>query len=302
MSVQRRAFGGMADLPLVLDLIRTMPTACRHTLDFGWRLTAPAIAAGRDAVYWQDSSGQVAGLAAWQQAWATLDFYVRAGPDAMTVERGIFAWAGERFRERDAERGHRLPYAVEFRDDDQDRQVFVAAHGFVHNARASHVCLQRRLDALPSPPAIPDGFTIRPLAGTGEAAAYAEIHRAAFGGEAMTAQWRERTIGTPLHQPDLDLVAVAPDGTLAGFCVGWHDPVRGLAQLEPAGVHPRYQRRGLARALMAEMLRRLAGRGASVAVVETEPGLTAARAAYDDAGFSQTHMVWRQEAWAADVT
>jgi hypothetical protein len=56
-----------------------MPTACRHVLDFGWRLTAPAIAEGRDAVYWQDGDGRVVGLAAWQQAWATLDFYVRPG-------------------------------------------------------------------------------------------------------------------------------------------------------------------------------------------------------------------------------
>ena len=49
MSVQRRAFGDVADLTPVLDLIRAMPTASRHVLDFGWRLTVPAIAAGRDA-------------------------------------------------------------------------------------------------------------------------------------------------------------------------------------------------------------------------------------------------------------
>lgn len=301
MSIRRRVFAGAVDLPLVLDLIRVMPTACRHVLDFGWRLTAPAIAEGRDAVYWQDGDGRVAGLAAWQQAWATLDFYVGPGPDAGIVERGVFAWAGERFRERDAERGHRLPYAVEFRDDDHDRRALVVAHGFVRDVRASHVCLQRRLDALPSPLTVPDGFIIRSLAGAAEAAAYAEAHRAAFGSEAMTAPWRERTIGTPLHQPDLDLVAIAPDGTLAGFCVGWHDPARDLAQLEPVGVHPRYQRRGLSRALIAEILRRFKDRGASVALVETEPGPTAARAAYDAAGFSQAHTIWRQEAWAADV-
>jgi len=94
VSIQRRAFGGLADLPLVVDPIRAMPPACRHVIDFAWRLTAPAIAAGRDAVYWRDAGGRVVGLAAWQQAWATLDFYVRPGPDAVTVERDIFAWAG----------------------------------------------------------------------------------------------------------------------------------------------------------------------------------------------------------------
>lgn len=302
MSIQRRAFGGVADLPLVVDPIRAMPPACRHVIDFAWRLTAPAIAAGRDAVYWQDAGGRVVGLAAWQQAWATLDFYVRPGPDAVTVERDIFAWAGGRFRERDAERGHRLPYSVEFRDDDQDRQALAAAHGFVRNVHASHVHLQRQLDALPPLPAVPDGFAIRPLADAAEAAAYAGAHRAAFGSEAMTAQWRERTIGTPLYQPDLDLVAVAADGTLAGFCVGWHEPARGVAQLEPVGVHPRYQRRGLSRALLTEMLRRLKVRGASVAIAETELDQTAARAAYDAVGFKQTHTIWRQEAWATDVS
>ena len=172
MSIQRRAFGGVADLPLVVDPIRAMPPACRHVIDFAWRLTAPAIAAGRDAVYWRDAGGRVVGLAAWQQAWATLDFYVRPGPDAVTVERDIFAWAGGRFRERDAERGHRLPYSVEFRDDDQDRQALAAAHGFVRNVHASHVHLQRQLDALPPLAAVPDGFAIRPLADAAEDAAW----------------------------------------------------------------------------------------------------------------------------------
>ena len=80
----------------------------------------------------------------------------------------------------------------------------------MRNVHASHVHLQRKLDALPSLPAVPDGFAIRPLADAAEVAAYAGAHRAAFGSEAMTAQWRERTIGTPLYQPDLDLVAAAP--------------------------------------------------------------------------------------------
>jgi mycothiol synthase len=118
----------------------------------------------------------------------------------------------------------------------------------------------------------------------------------------MTAQWRERIIGTHLYQPDLDLVAVAPDGTLAGFCVGWHEPTCGVAQLEPVGVHPRYQRRGLSRALLTEMLHRLKGRGATVAIAETDPGRTAGRAAYDAVGFKQTHTIWRQQAWATDVS
>jgi mycothiol synthase len=302
MPLQRRAFGDLADLPLVLDLIRALPLACRHTVDFPWRLTAPAVAAGRDAVFWQNAGGQVVGLAAWQQVWATLDFYVRPGPDEAAVERDLFAWAGGCFRERDAERGHRQSYSVEFREDDLDRQALTAAHGFARNPHASHVHLTHQLDALPPLPAVPDGFAIRVLAGAAEAAAYAEVDRAVFDGEAMTAEWRERIICTPLYQPDLDLVAVAPDGTLAGFCVGWYEPTRGVAQLEPVGVHPRYRRHGLSRALITHMLYRFKAHGANVAIVETELDRTAARAAYDAVGFEQTHTIWRQEAWAIDVS
>jgi hypothetical protein len=39
-----------------------------------------------------------------------------------------------------------------------------------------------------------------------------------------------------------------------------------------------------------------------VAVVETELDPTAARAAYEAAGSGQTHTIWRQEAWANEVT
>ncbi len=200
-----------------------------------------------------------------------------------------------------AERGHPLPYSVEFRDDDRGRQTAAAAHGFGRSGRASHAFFERQLDTLPSLPAVPAGFVIRPLAGAAEAAAYAELHRAAFDSEAMTAEWRERIIGAPLREPDLDLVVVAPDRTLAGFCVGWYEPARGVAQIEPIGTHPRCRRRGLSNALLTEMLHRFKRCGATVAVVETDLDRTAARTAYVAAGFVRTHTIWRQEAWAIDV-
>lgn len=145
MSVQRRAFGGAAGLVLVVDLIRAMPMASRHVVDFPWRLTAPDVANGRDAVCWQDADGRIVGLAAWQQVWATLDYYIRPGPDAAAVERAVFAWAGERFRERDAERGYPQPYSVEFRGDDQGRQALTAAHGFVNDRHAVNIHFERVL-------------------------------------------------------------------------------------------------------------------------------------------------------------
>jgi ribosomal protein S18 acetylase RimI-like enzyme len=301
MTITRRVFRGVDDMPRILDLIRAMPSSCRHVIDFPWRLSSPSIAEGRDAAYWENGDRQVVGLGAWQYYWATLDFFILPGPDAENIERDLFTWAGKRFLERDTERGRPLPYSVEFREDDQERRRLAEAHGFLLAEYESYVHLQRQLDTIPPVPTLPKGFVLRPLANEEETAAYADLHRAAFTSDSMTPEWRARTLHTPLYQPDLDLVVVAPDGALAGFCVGWYEPSRGVAQVEPVGVHPRYQRMGLARALLTEMLRRFKARGASVAIIETDLDRTPARRTYESVGFKQAHTIWRKEAWATKV-
>ncbi|MGH2502340.1 MAG: GNAT family N-acetyltransferase [Ktedonobacterales bacterium] len=302
MTITRHPYRSEADLPRLLDLINAMPLACRHVIDLPWRLSSPAIHAGGDAAFWQDESGRIVGLAAWQYYWATLDFFIRpelSGSDRQAVEDALFAWAEQRFRERDAERGRPLPYAVEYRDGDLERRQFVKAHGFtLSDDEHGYIQFEHTLDGLAPVPALPAGFTLRPLGGVQEAAAYAELHRAAFQSDSMTTEWRERVIRTPQHRPDLDLVIAAPDGALAAFCVGWYAPTRRIGQVEPMGVHPDYTRLGLARTLLLELLRRFRALGAKMATVETYLERSPARATYQAVGFREAHTVRRLEKWA----
>ena len=302
MAVSRQVFRGIVDMPRILDLVRAMPLSCRHVIDLPWRLSSPAIAEGRDAAFWENATGHVVGFAAWQYYWATLDFFILPGPDAPDVERALFAWAGERFRERDAERGRPLPYSAEYRDDDQERRNLIEAHGFQMDEHDGYVYLQRPLDSLPPVPALPGGFALRPLAGEAEVAAYSDLHRAAFTSDSMTPEWRARTLRAPRYRPDLDIIVSAPGAALAGFCVGWYEPTRRVAQLEPMGVHPRFQRLGLARVLLLEMLHRFKACGATTAIVETDLDRTTARRAYESVGFRQTHVIRRHEQWAAQIS
>jgi GNAT superfamily N-acetyltransferase len=69
----------------------------------------------------------------------------------------------------------------------------------------------------------------------------------------------------PLYRRDLDLVAVAPDGSLAGFATTWFDDTTRTGFFEPVGVHPGHRRRGLGQALLAEGMRLLAWLGADLA-------------------------------------
>ncbi len=296
VTVNRRPFRGETDVPPILDLIASMPLSCRHVIDLPWRLSSPAINEGRDAAFWEDSSGRV-GFAAWQYYWAVLDFFILPGPQAQAAEDDLFAWADARFRERDAERGRPLPYGVDYRDDDSERLRIVERYGYTLDDDGGYVLLRHDLVDLAPVPTLPGGFTLRLLRGEKEAAAYAEVHRAAFESDSMTPEWRARTLRMPQYQPELDLVVEAPDASLAGFCVGWFDPSRRVAQIEPFGVHPRYRRLGLGSVLLVEMLRRFKARGAEFALVETNLGPTPAQRAYESAGFEQAHLVRRKEKW-----
>src|SRR5262249_27204536 len=95
---------------------------------------------------------------------------------------------------------------------------------------------------------------------------------------------------TWLYDPELDLVAVGPDGQFAACCIAWFDGSSGVAEIEPLGVAPDHRRRGLAVALCLEVAARVAAeRGAEVFVnTAPSPGYSAAFAAYSKAGFHLT--------------
>jgi ribosomal protein S18 acetylase RimI-like enzyme len=173
----------------------------------------------------------------------------------------------------------------------------LAHHGYTLDDDYTYVMMRCSLArSLPRPQLAP-GFTIRPLAGLGEVDAYAAVHRRAFESMSMTAAWRARTLDMPQYDPELDLVAVAPDGQLAGFCVGWATPERRVAQIEPFGVDPAFQGRGLGRALLLEMLGRFKAHGAEHAQVETDSGRTPARHAYTAVGLLPTYQSLRKGQW-----
>jgi ribosomal protein S18 acetylase RimI-like enzyme len=81
------------------------------------------------------------------------------------------------------------------------------------------------------------------------------------------ATWYRNIQTAPLYRRDLDLVAVAPDGSIASFCTIWLDDVTRTAYFEPVATVPAHQRKGLGKALLTEGLKRLQRMGALVGFV-----------------------------------
>jgi ribosomal protein S18 acetylase RimI-like enzyme len=284
-----RPFMGDADIRWMSAFVHTMPDRGLHVIDLPYRLCSPSVPEAGNTCLWADEAGEMIGWAVWQQPWITLDTAMRQDREAALMPV-ILAWAIARFQQMAVAHGRILDYCIDAREDDDTRIALLEAHGF---ARAgSHLLhLRQSLNDVPNVSAVPEGFTIRPIADAHDVAAYVALQQAAFGSTNMTVTWKVRTRRLPQYVAALDLLACAPDGTPVGFCLGWLHGQEG--QIEPMGIHPDYERLGLGRALLTEALRRLYIHGATTAHIEVYNDNPAARHLYESVGYRVAHRIWK---------
>lgn len=289
-GVSARPCSGVQDLNAIYGMTASLPNVALHLTDLPWRLASPAAQDPVRVRLWETRDGTLLAWAILQFPWHCLDYEVQPGAYREWLEQAVLDWAVERLTEEAASRGEDLPFYVSTRASDTVRLAAVHRAGF-RPEDWSYVHLTRDLREPIPEVALPDGFQIRPLAGEAEVDAYVATHRAAFRSTNMTAAWRQQTIRDPRYVPELDLVAVGSDGTVAAFCVGWMtSPTASLAdkrvaQVEPLGVLPAYQRIGLGRALLLEEFRRARTIGASRMEVDAESYNEASLGLYESVGF-----------------
>ena len=83
----------------------------------------------------------------------------------------------------------------------------------------------------------------------------------------MTTTSYAAVMATPPYRADLDLVAVAADGTWVASCLAWLDAATGVALVEPVGCAPDHRRRGLAWAVSVAALHAARDAGATRGLV-----------------------------------
>ena len=287
--VSRKA-AGEHDLARLYDLATATPDDALHVADLPWRLSSPSARLPPRTRLWEDAGGALAAWAVLQFPWHCLDYAIRPDARSADLEAAVLAWAGGRLEAEGADRAGRLPFYVSARAHDGARIAAIERAGFARDGW-SYIRLVRDLDRPILAPRLPARYKVRPLAGEREVDAYVAAHRAAFGSVNMTADWRRATLRDPRYVPALDLVAVGPEGNLVGFCVGWITPPlaalvgRRVAQVEPLGVVPEHQRKGIGRALLVEVLRRAKAHGADRLEVDAESYNDASRRVYEAVGF-----------------
>jgi ribosomal protein S18 acetylase RimI-like enzyme len=144
-------------------------------------------------------------------------------------------------------------------------------------------------------PEVPDGYELRTVRGDEDVDARVEMHRAAFSPSRVVPASYRRLMRAWPYRPELDQVAVAPDGSFAAFCLCWLDEDNRVGNLEPVGTHPDHRRLGLARAVCQAGLRSLRAAGAETALVYSVGGSDATKL-YESVGFTarSRHLPFRK--------
>ncbi|MGH6957716.1 MAG: GNAT family N-acetyltransferase [Caulobacteraceae bacterium] len=149
------------------------------------------------------------------------------------------------------------------------------------------------LERPPPAPEAPPGFSVRDSVGV-DPALRATAHRAAWShlehlrihGESQFSTDRYLSLAAmPVYDPTLDMLVVAPDGSLVANCIAWADADSGVAVFEPVGTALAYRGRRLTGLMMGEAVRRLKAKGMREARVGTAHFNASAIAAYRAAGF-----------------
>ena len=152
-------------------------------------------------------------------------------------------------------------------------------------------------------PVLPAGYAVRPMGDGIELLDRCYVSGLAFhpdnpaqaheNREDVT--WYRNIQKAPLYRRDLDIVAIAPDGSVASFATIWFDDITLTAACEPVATSPAHQKKGLAKACVQEGLRRAKEMGATLGFVGS--GEEGAHRCYASAGLKDylVSQMWIKE-------
>jgi mycothiol synthase len=317
-NLSARCYRGESDLTAIADLINTCEEVDR--LDEGTSISElqqkfnkPSLDKARDIRLWEDANGKLIGFAQLGivEPGEVIDgrLSFRVHPDARggDVEAVAIAWGEVRMREVSVMRSSPVKLRSSVRAEDGDRISVLASCGF--KADRYFFRMARSLwEPIPEPQ-FPQGFALIEFPGEQDATAWVEMFNQSFiddwNHHDLTVDRFKYNLAKPDYRNDLNLIAVAGDGTFVAFCYchisqkendrtgrneGW------IAYL---GTRRGFRKIGLGRAMLLAGLHRLKAAGVATAIlgVDAENSSGALRL-YESAGF---HNIRNSMSYVKDV-
>jgi mycothiol synthase len=310
-----RPYAGEADLPLIAELINSCEMIDRlddatSADELRLEFSTPGFDAARDLRLWQADDGQLIGFG---QLWfhdqaADPDSFVwyKIHPSARggDLDMQILAWAAGRTREVARERGVRLRLRAVAYPTEPERIALLESEGFGVDRYFWRMACPLD-DSIPEP-RFPDSFTL--ISGPHDPEAWVQLFNESFVDHwnhvPKTAEEARHWQSDALYRPELNLVALAPDGTPAAFC--WCEisaeqnalSERNEGHIGLLGTRRGFRSIGLGRAMLLAGMRVLRDAGADTAKLGVDADSpTGATRLYESAGFRtvMTRMLYGKD-------
>lgn len=223
---------------------------------------------------WETEAGQIAAVLNPEQCG---QIFIQIHPEYKTaaLEEAMIAVAEERMYKTFKE-GYRKVFVWSDSKDDLRAQI-LARRGFkkVEGDEVREIIHYRSLDdPIPDSP-VPQGYIIRSQGSGLELLERCYASGLGFHNDDINVArvnrddpaWYFHIQTAPLYRRDLDIIAIAENGSIASFCTIWFDDVTRTAYIEPVATVPAHQKRGLGKAVIREGLRRLKRMGCNAANV-----------------------------------
>lgn len=223
------------------------------------------------------------------------DLFLEVHPDYRHLEDELLAW-GEQALAVERE-GQRQVDVFTF-DYDVQRQRLLEKRGFTQTPYGGVTRRQRIGKRVLPTPEMSEGYILRTTRPNDrdDCDLMAVLLNAAFKRTIHSgAEYWHFETHSPSFRHDLNLVAEAPDGSLAAHVGVTYDEANRRSIFEPVCTHPDHQRKGLARALMLDGIQRAQALGATDAYVDTGDGM-ASNFLYEAVGFTEVYhgFIWRK--------
>ncbi|MCU0523186.1 MAG: GNAT family N-acetyltransferase [Anaerolineae bacterium] len=243
---------------------------------------------------WKVDRGDLVGLAIVEGLGR--DYHVISHPDFRDIEPEMIAWVENHWH---AEGDGWTTYSDA---DDPYRAAILSGLGYRAEG-SSELMHTYDLQALALTPELPPGYRFsaasedRDLLGRSRLVSLV-FHPERDPGDTPPPMAQEKRS----YDATLDLVVRAHGGPMVAFAAGFINASNGIAEVEPVGTHPAYRQRGLARAVVTEVFRRLGERGVRWVHIASAPEPVVSNRLYQALGpvGQQRFVRWLREPGASD--
>lgn len=210
-------------------------------------------------IIWETAAGQVAAVLH-PVGWGEVRMHVHPRFRTPELEADMLVSAEEQLSER-GQNGRRSLYVPVFVNDLQ-RQAVLAECGYTRQSGGVTHWHRDLVTPVPEPLPMP-GYAIRSMGEFSDHPGRSWASWRAFHSDEPDENydgdwsWYQNIQFAPLYRRDLDVVATAADGSIAGFCTIFYDDFTRSAVSVLVGVAAEHWRRGLGKAVMTEGMHRL---------------------------------------------